>query len=607
MPKSIPTNGQTNWGTALNSHLGQIMDPTYGGFNLWNNTTRPWQDGDTTKADFENKTGYNTELEIFERWVSGPSAEDCYWKTIKPAGKSNGFKKISGTFRSATSGFLGYNMKGKLLAEGGANFNSIKVGDVIRTTPAGALFPSTAMVVEKNSSTEITLNTPIAKNFYVADQGIFNTNKTITSGPAGSTSITCSGDMSSIFEPGDYLIAGYSFGSVLSDGKMLDHGVKVVGVSGNVLTLEVPFRNFNFATGSAEGTIVSTGFPIFLMKTNNTGLSISVNVSIFSVNTESNKNIIVSNEYQTTLNGYVNVYGKPEQGMNGINIISDNDGSYLQFFAKKDNSLINKPERLLEGNIYTGRTKIFQFADTYFTDSTSRIYINSFSATSLHGTAGINVIGSGASGGLISVGIGTDAPNAKLHVGKGIGSLHTGYIPNGSLLIKGDTGDRSMFEIHSPDGTGRTVIQNLNGGATYISNVDGNNLFLQTSGGNVGISTTDPSQKLHVAGNILATGTVTQNSDINLKKDIVKIDGALNKLSQIKGVTYKWKNPENHGDDETEQLGVIAQDVEKVFPQAVSTDPNGIKSVSYGDMVAPLIEAIKELKAEIEELKKKVA
>jgi Chaperone of endosialidase len=124
---------------------------------------------------------------------------------------------------------------------------------------------------------------------------------------------------------------------------------------------------------------------------------------------------------------------------------------------------------------------------------------------------------------------------------------------------------------------------------------------------NFAVQYAEASESLAVVGNILATGTVTQNSDITLKKDIVKIDSALNKLSQIKGVTYKWKNPENHGDDETEQLGVIAQDVEKVFPQAVSTDTNGIKSVSYGDMVAPLIEAIKELKAEIEELKKKVA
>jgi trimeric autotransporter adhesin len=129
----------------------------------------------------------------------------------------------------------------------------------------------------------------------------------------------------------------------------------------------------------------------------------------------------------------------------------------------------------------------------------------------------------------------------------------------------------------------------------------------------IGMGVTEPSQKLHVNGNILATGTVSQSSDERLKKDIKVVDGALAKISQIKGVTYKWKKPENHGDDKGRQLGVIAQDVEKVFPEAVKEDKEGIKSVNYGDMIAPLIEAVKELKAEndalraeIIEIKKKI-
>lgn len=111
--------------------------------------------------------------------------------------------------------------------------------------------------------------------------------------------------------------------------------------------------------------------------------------------------------------------------------------------------------------------------------------------------------------------------------------------------------------------------------------------------GNVGIGIEIPTQKLHVIGNILASGSVTANSDNRLKRDIRPIEDALAKLDVITGVRYFWIEPELHNDGE--QIGVIAQDVEKVFPEAVITGTDGIKSVSYMGLVAPVIQAIKEL------------
>ena len=111
--------------------------------------------------------------------------------------------------------------------------------------------------------------------------------------------------------------------------------------------------------------------------------------------------------------------------------------------------------------------------------------------------------------------------------------------------------------------------------------------------GYVGIGIETPTQKLHVIGNILASGTITANSDRRLKKKITPIRDALTKLENITGVQYFWIRPELH--NEGEQIGVIAQDVEKVFPQAVITGVDGIKSVSYMGLVAPVIQAIKEL------------
>ena len=116
----------------------------------------------------------------------------------------------------------------------------------------------------------------------------------------------------------------------------------------------------------------------------------------------------------------------------------------------------------------------------------------------------------------------------------------------------------------------------------------------------LGIGITNPSEKLHVSGNILATGNITANSDISLKDNITPIPNALDKVLQIRGVTYN----RNDIEDNPKHAGVIAQEVEKVLPEVVSEGKDGIKSVAYGNMVSLLIEAIKEQQEQIDELKK---
>ena len=103
-------------------------------------------------------------------------------------------------------------------------------------------------------------------------------------------------------------------------------------------------------------------------------------------------------------------------------------------------------------------------------------------------------------------------------------------------------------------------------------------------------------------GSFTATGNVTAYSDIKLKKNVELIPNALDKVCELRGVTYDRIDLE--GEENQRQSGVIAQEVEKVLPEVVSTNEEGIKSVAYGNMVGLLIESIKELKAEIETLKK---
>jgi hypothetical protein len=131
-------------------------------------------------------------------------------------------------------------------------------------------------------------------------------------------------------------------------------------------------------------------------------------------------------------------------------------------------------------------------------------------------------------------------------------------------------------------------------------NVYGKSYF----GNNVGIGITNPTTKLHVNGDILSTGSVTSTSDENLKVNVQTITNALSKVLSLRGVEYDRIDTKDH------QIGVIAQEVEKIVPEVVYPKTEGInlesKSVSYGNLVGLLIEAIKEQQAQIDELNQKL-
>ena len=119
--------------------------------------------------------------------------------------------------------------------------------------------------------------------------------------------------------------------------------------------------------------------------------------------------------------------------------------------------------------------------------------------------------------------------------------------------------------------------------------------------GTVGIGNITPSYTLDITGGVRATQDVIAYSDVRVKKDIEKIDNALEKISQISGYTFNRKDC-----DSKRQAGVLAQEVQKVLPEVVYEDNNGMYSVAYGNLVALLIEAIKEEKAKREALEKRI-
>jgi hypothetical protein len=121
---------------------------------------------------------------------------------------------------------------------------------------------------------------------------------------------------------------------------------------------------------------------------------------------------------------------------------------------------------------------------------------------------------------------------------------------------------------------------------------------LAVTGGISATTTLSAGTDITAGGAITATGDVTAFSDMTIKENIDPIAGALDKVSQIGGYVFNRK-----GDDSRRYTGVMAQEVKTVLPEAIHGE-EGQYSVAYGNMVGLLIEAIKELKAEVEELKK---
>lgn len=195
-----------------------------------------------------------------------------------------------------------------------------------------------------------------------------------------------------------------------------------------------------------------------------------------------------------------------------------------------------------------------------------------------------------------SFGVGTNNPSARIH----------------GVSLTNDSAP--IFRAHSQNLTQYVDIGfyylNYDNGATTSSfefQIDGSTKAVLTSAGGFSVGTTaNPG-----AGAIYATGDITAfySSDIRLKKDIEPISEPIKKLMEISGVTYKW-NEEYLKDKEVDgyfvretEVGVIAQEVEKVLPEVVATRENGYKAVRYEKLVALLIEAVKDQQHQIDELK----
>lgn len=164
-------------------------------------------------------------------------------------------------------------------------------------------------------------------------------------------------------------------------------------------------------------------------------------------------------------------------------------------------------------------------------------------------------------------------------------------------LLLGTDNDFTVYH----DGT-NFVMDNKVGSFTYYTPSSGSGYIWHVNTGAVGSLTN--------TGSFWVTGDITAyySSDINLKENIKPIENALEKLKTIDGVTYDWKDEylakQTSPYSRKQDIGVIAQQIEKIMPEIVAIREDGIKAVKYERIVALLIEAVKELSTEIEILKR---
>jgi hypothetical protein len=243
-----------------------------------------------------------------------------------------------------------------------------------------------------------------------------------------------------------------------------------------------------------------------------------------------------------------------------------------------------------------------------------------------------------------NVGIGTTGPTEKLHVD---GSTLITY--NNSFQSTNSVGNKAILARVSPTSgiinyAEYATATNLNGfvigsdDARVKGNITGDSLEFITntstrmtilSSGNVGINTTTPGSTLHVVGDVLiqtgalgvgvnpnaTDGRIDASNDIvafstsdkRLKENITPIANALEKVRSLTGVEFDWKEETKsvHG-YEGHDVGVIAQDVQAVLPEAVRTNDTGYLSVRYEKLIGLLIEGMKEQQAQIDELKAQI-
>ena len=218
-------------------------------------------------------------------------------------------------------------------------------------------------------------------------------------------------------------------------------------------------------------------------------------------------------------------------------------------------------------------------------------------------------------------------PTEEICVSTGPGSDPAGiWMFTTSSLMPGAGPADTNFQVYATSEGGTLEMENVGGtsgdGVAITVTDDDNSLRVRhggantgvylesdpSTGGRIGINNEAPSEALQVSGNICASGVIGSCSDVRFKDNIEDITGALDKVTSLRGVSFTWKQDEYPSQRfaDGRQVGLIAQEVLEVTPEVVLKDGDGFYSVDYGKLTPLLVEAVKELKAQNAELRRRI-
>ncbi len=275
-------------------------------------------------------------------------------------------------------------------------------------------------------------------------------------------------------------------------------------------------------------------------------------------------------------NGGIGVHGESNSTSGGTGVwgtatSDDGVGVYGQAYTRTGNSTgVYGRSDSVAGSGVVG----LAFANS---DSTSE---STGETTSPQGFGGF-FVGQGYFSGF--VGLGTDTPSVPLQV---VGGSDLTLADGGNIVI-GQTGASNLVMDNNE------IQARANGGAA--------SLYINANGGNVGIGTGNAQGfQLAVAGSAAKPGGGSWStlSDARLKKNVRPLTGSLDRLLALRGVTFEYIDPACINELSGVRTGMIAQDVEKVFPDWVDQGPDGMRRVTFRGFEALTVEALRDLRTE---------
>lgn len=295
---------------------------------------------------------------------------------------------------------------------------------------------------------------------------------------------------------------------------------------------------------------------------------------------------------------------------------SNSSGSYNTYMGFESGRLLTTGTN----NTAIGASALPAFGVKSFNTAVGSNSLNSATVGSSNTAVGASTL-SLLTTGINNTAIGKAAGNA---ITTGSNNLFVGYAAglsltngDGNILIGNNAGPSSGSNNIIIGNNGAQNLSGVNnvvigGGLSSLTGVNDSIIFATAANtatermridqtGNVGIGTTTPSYRLSVDGIIFSTSTVNGTSFVNvsdrrLKKNIIPISDALEKILGLRGVEFDWKK------DGTHELGLIAQEVESVVPDLVVTHKTGLKAVKYANIVSLLIESTKDMNDKITSL-----